>query len=165
MPQGLFRPKAIWLAALASNCRDCVASATRRFREQYMSNITAAQRSEFSATLQQRAAALREEVRQTLLRTDQEHYLAVAEQVRDLEDESFADLIVDVNLAEVDRDLAELRQIDMALARVAQGTYGRCKTCGEDIDRARLRAQPSALRCLRCQAAHERSHPQPMPSL
>jgi RNA polymerase-binding transcription factor DksA len=112
-----------------------------------------------------RAGVLREEIRQRLLRSDEERYIAIAEQARDAEDDSFADLMIDVNLAEVDRDLAELRDIDLALERLAEGTYGRCEVCAEGIDRARLEAQPTAARCLACQAAFEKSHPQNMPSL
>ena len=43
-----------------------------------------------------RAQQLRQEIRQTLVKTDSEQYLQIADQVRDLEDESFADLMVDV---------------------------------------------------------------------
>ena len=130
-----------------------------------MSAITAADASRFRATLRQRAVALREEIRQTLLRSDEERYLTIAEQARDIEDDSFADLVVDVNLAEVDRDLAELRDIDMVLERLAEGTYGRCDMCGEDIDRKRLEAQPTAIRCLACQSEFERAPPQRTPGL
>ena len=130
-----------------------------------MSVITAVEGAKFRAMLRSRATVLREEIRQALLRSDQEHYVAIAEQARDAEDDSFADLIVDVNLAEVDRDLAELREIDVALERLAEGTYGRCETCAEEIDRARLEVQPAAVRCLACQAAFEKSHPQSTPSL
>lgn len=130
-----------------------------------MSVITAVEGTKFRATLRARAAVLREEIRQALLRSDQEQYVAIAEQARDAEDDSFADLMVDVTLAEVDRDLAELRAIDVALERLAEGTYGRCETCAEEIDRARLEVQPAAVRCLACQADFERSHPQGTPSL
>jgi DnaK suppressor protein len=57
--------------------------------------------------------------------------------------------------AEVERDLAELREVVRARARLAEGTYGLCDACGEPIDPRRLRAQPMALRCQRCQAEAE----------
>lgn len=127
--------------------------------------ISAEDTSRFRAKLQQRAAVLREEIRQTLLRSDQEQYVAIAEQARDAEDDSFADLMIDVNLAEVDRDLGELREIDVALERLAEGTYGRCDVCAEAIDHERLEAQPTAIRCWSCQTAFERSHPQSTPRM
>jgi RNA polymerase-binding protein DksA len=44
-----------------------------------------------------------------------------------------------------------LRQVKGALNRFADGTYGICKTCGEQIDPARLKALPHAPHCLNCQ--------------
>ena len=106
----------------------------------------------------ERARQLREEIRQTLLKSDSEHYLQIADAVRDLEDESFADLIVDLSLAEIDRDLEELRAIDVALLRVADGTYGWCEVCERSIEFPRLEAAPQASRCIDCQTLYERTH-------
>jgi RNA polymerase-binding protein DksA len=105
-----------------------------------------------------RARQLREEIRQTLLKSDTEQYLQIANDVRDLEDESFADLVVDVSLAEIDRDLEELRAIDAALLRMSDGTYGRCDVCDRPIELKRLQAAPEALRCIDCQTLYERTH-------
>ena len=113
---------------------------------------------ELRATMNTRASQLREEIRQTLLKSDQEQYAMIADQVRDLEDDSFADLMVDVNLAEIDRDLEELRLIDTAMRRLGEGSYGHCEACGSSIELARLRAAPFARRCFDCQSAFERTH-------
>ena len=43
-----------------------------------------------------------------------------------------------------------LDEVDAALARVADGTYGRCETCGQPIPAARLEARPVARRCVTC---------------
>lgn len=59
-----------------------------------------------------------------------------------------------VNLAHAS---AELAQVDAALARVANGSYGLCLDCEEPIEPARLRAHPAALRCAECQHYAERS--------
>lgn len=64
-----------------------------------------------------------------------------------------------VRSAEELRDTTELRGIDAALRRMETGHYGICSTCGTDIPLARLRAQPSAERCIDCQEQHERTHP------
>ncbi|HXW09505.1 MAG TPA: TraR/DksA family transcriptional regulator [Steroidobacteraceae bacterium] len=110
------------------------------------------------AAMLERARQLREEIRQTLLKSDSEQYLQIAHDVRDLEDESFADLIVDVSLAEIDRDLEELRVIDAALLRVADGSYGTCSVCDRPIEVRRLEATPHAARCIDCQTVYERTH-------
>jgi DnaK suppressor protein len=74
-------------------------------------------------------------------------------------DESVADEEEDLNLSMIGRDVDELRDIDDALARMDDGTYGVCIACGEDIPLARLQATPTAKRCLRDQEIYERSHP------
>jgi DnaK suppressor protein len=49
-----------------------------------------------------------------------------------------------------------LRQIDQAVARHAQGRYGRCLHCNTEIPLARLRSLPFALSCRVCQDTEER---------
>ena len=44
----------------------------------------------------------------------------------------------------------EIRQIQNALQRIAEGEYGNCKSCGCKIPSARLEALPYATRCVRC---------------
>ena len=46
--------------------------------------------------------------------------------------------------------LNEIRAIDAALERIAQGTYGICVTCGEYISEERLNAVPYATKCRYC---------------
>jgi RNA polymerase-binding protein DksA len=113
---------------------------------------------ELRSIMNARAGQLRDEIRQTLLKSDHEQYAMIADQVRDLEDDSFADLMVDVNLAEIDRDLDELRLIDGAMRRLGDGSYGQCEECAAPIEIARLKATPFASRCFDCQSAFERTH-------
>jgi DnaK suppressor protein len=120
--------------------------------------LDAHQTEELRHTLRDRARQLRDEIRQTLMKSDEEQYTMIADQVRDLEDDSFADLMVDVNLAEIDRDLQELRLIDAAFLRINDGTYGRCEDCESPIEIERLRATPFASRCFDCQSSFERNH-------
>jgi DnaK suppressor protein len=51
---------------------------------------------------------------------------------------------------------SELRDIDQALEYLQEGRYGRCIDCGARIPSRRLRAMPTARRCLSCQAGSER---------
>lgn len=64
-------------------------------------------------------------------------------------------------MAHVDqqRDQEELMAIETARARIADGSYGECVGCGQSIPVERLKAQPTALRCVRCQSGHEKTHP------
>ena len=122
--------------------------------------LDSSQLEELRTILKSRSLQLREEIRQTLRKSDDEQYTMIADQVRDLEDDSFADLMVDVNLAEIDRDLQELRLIDAAFLRMGDGTYGLCDACDSPIEIERLRATPFASRCFDCQSAFERNHVQ-----
>ena len=81
--------------------------------------------------------------------------------VADLGDEATADLISDVENAELSRDLAELQEIDAALLGLREGRYGRCTHCGTDIDVERLRREPAATRCFDCQRAYEKTFAHP----
>jgi len=47
-------------------------------------------------------------------------------------------------------ELHEIRQIQEALKRISEGTYGVCAKCGVDIDPKRLKALPTATRCISC---------------
>jgi DnaK suppressor protein len=61
--------------------------------------------------------------------------------------------------ADTDRDVAELRELDAAADRLAEGTYdGGCADCGGEIEVARLFARPGATRCIACQRRHEKTH-------
>jgi phage/conjugal plasmid C-4 type zinc finger TraR family protein len=111
--------------------------------------------------LRERWLALSAEIRATLQRADSEKYADVAGQVTDFEDAALADLIVDINNAEVTRDVEELRAIQAALQRIAAGTYGVCVRCGAEIPWARLEAYPTAERCVPCQEYCERNRVQP----
>lgn len=58
-----------------------------------------------------------------------------------------------------DREKHEIEEIDAALRRIAEGAYGQCQGCGEDIPEARLRALPATCFCVAC--AHEQEVTRP----
>ena len=76
------------------------------------------------------------------------------------------DLVYDDNFADTSQVTAErgeaealagelsetLREVEAALARVDDGSYGRCELCGRQIGDARLEAMPAARRCIECAA-------------
>jgi RNA polymerase-binding transcription factor DksA len=54
---------------------------------------------------------------------------------------------------------AELAEVQRALSRLDDGTYGRCEACHEPISDERLEAQPAARFCVTHQAAAESGAP------
>lgn len=51
----------------------------------------------------------------------------------------------------------QLSVVNRAIAKVGEGSYGRCDNCGEPIEAARLDALPTAIRCLSCQAKNAKA--------
>ncbi len=49
-----------------------------------------------------------------------------------------------------------LAQIDQALARIENGKYGICDSCGNPIGDERMEAMPHATLCINCQAKLEK---------
>ena len=82
---------------------------------------------------------------------------------RDLsESADVVDLAVNTSEREMAFRIAEMRsremmQIDDALQKISEGTYGICEECGRDIPLARLQARYSASLCVRCQLEYEAS--------
>ena len=76
----------------------------------------------------------------------------------ELGDES--DTAREVSETELALSVAEIRssevaEIEEALRRIVDGTYGVCAMCGESISAARLRAAPAATLCVACQRKAE----------
>lgn len=72
-----------------------------------------------------------------------------------------ADLAFDSGREEVSSQLAELEarelnQVQRALDRINQGTYGVCEGCGKKIPVARLNALPFTTTCIQCQRDMEK---------
>jgi RNA polymerase-binding protein DksA len=113
---------------------------------------------ELERMLRDRERTLRAEIRETLLRSEHEHHKDLAGMVSDIGDESVANMLADLDIAAVDRDVGELREVENALARISEKAYGACTDCGEPIGYARLKAQPAAARCVPCQERRERGY-------
>jgi len=56
----------------------------------------------------------------------------------------------------ITRETQVLQELEAALERVGDATYGKCDVCGGDIPPARLEALPFATLCIKCQTEAER---------
>jgi RNA polymerase-binding protein DksA len=120
--------------------------------------LTPQQSDELRAIVDQRRDALLRDLGQDLDRMRADGLDQVVGAVPDPGDESVQSLIQDLDQAEASRDLAELRTLDAARVRLDDGSYGMCSNCGQDIGFERLRANPGAERCIRCQTQFEKTH-------
>ena len=59
------------------------------------------------------------------------------------------------NLGLIQGESDELREIDDALERIDDGTFGTCEQCQKRIRKVRLNALPHARYCIECQRAQE----------
>ena len=55
----------------------------------------------------------------------------------------------------IEQDARGLEEINRALEKVLDGTYGKCERCGEEISRDRLEAIPTAIMCMDCKRQEE----------
>ncbi|MGV3570794.1 MAG: TraR/DksA family transcriptional regulator [Ramlibacter sp.] len=76
--------------------------------------------------------------------------------VFDLKDVAAEDSRARIANATLSRAAGELAQVNAALLRVQEGSYGVCDACGDDIDERRLAAVPAARFCTACQSVDER---------
>jgi DnaK suppressor protein len=77
----------------------------------------------------------------------------------DTDDDAAAEAQRSMDIAQLSHTTAELAEIDAALARVADGSYGWCVDCAGPIGRPRLLVHPMAVRCAPCQERREKRIP------
>ena len=123
--------------------------------------LTPQQTQELQATIERRRAALASELREDVERVRRDRHEDLAGAAPDPGDESVATLIADLDHADVGRDLQELRGLEAARGRISDGSYGVCLDCGGEIGFERLRATPSAVRCIDCQTLYEKTYAAP----
>jgi RNA polymerase-binding protein DksA len=105
--------------------------------------------------------ALLREVRVELENSGDQHRIDLLNsEPGDTGDESMANELADFNVAILGRHIQGMRDIEAAFQRIKNGEYGVCIECGDDIAFARLKAYPTAKRCIVCQEKHEREYAQ-----
>ncbi|MEK6580223.1 MAG: TraR/DksA C4-type zinc finger protein [Bdellovibrionota bacterium] len=55
------------------------------------------------------------------------------------------------------REALYIKKIEEALQRIADGSFGKCQTCEEEIEPKRLEARPTATLCVHCKEQEERA--------
>lgn len=115
------------------------------------------ERARLKAEMEARRTKLRVEVKAQLTGSDDDRVVGLRNRIKESGDEwGVADGLAELDLAEVRHVLAELTEVDAALARMRDGTYGDCVDCDTAIAPARLAAYPTAQRCVACQDAYEK---------
>ena len=123
--------------------------------------LTPETRERLAALLHARRAALRAGVRDQMLGSGDERAVGLAHRISETDDWAAADAAAELDIAEVRHAMAELADVESAIARLNAGSYGECVDCGEPIAPARLAAYPAAMRCFACQESYERKRAGP----
>ena len=117
-----------------------------------MANFTEDQLIQLKTALEKRYLALKDEVNNELSR---------ARATRDPEQDVYADNSPDdLDTALIDRQINEMRELEMSMEYLNELEFGDCIDCGGEIGFERLLAQPSAQRCIECQSKYEKAFPQ-----
>jgi DnaK suppressor protein len=97
----------------------------------------------------------REELLQTIARTEEEGRNADADPNVDLADKAANSYTKEFLFDQTNTDRSILQLVDEALRRIREGKYGACVNCGEELQLKRLEAVPWARHCVACQQKHE----------
>ena len=117
--------------------------------------LTPADRGRIKSDLEARRIALRTEVRAQLQGSGDDRVVGLRNRLDETDDWAVADALAELDIAGVRHTLKELANVDAALARLRDDSYGVCIDCGDPIAPARLLAYPTATRCIECQETHE----------
>ena len=121
--------------------------------------LTKTQSSKLERELDKQYKSLLEQVRDALEKSENQQYVELIDRApADSGDQATGDVLADLNLAIIDRQVREMRDIEASRLRIAAGGFGICTDCGGDIGFERLLAYPTAKRCFTCQRQHEKTY-------
>lgn len=100
-----------------------------------------------AATIEKTLRAKRDELIAALRQIDDIRIERVSEELDQIQNKVNRELAV----SDINRNSRLLREIDGALGRLRDGSYGTCRHCEEEISPKRLAAMPSAALCISCQ--------------
>ncbi len=118
--------------------------------------LTDQEKAQRAEQLAKRRTVLVEEIGRKLSASRDKTGTASIDQSIEGGDSASAEAMAGLDLAEAQRDVQELRDVDAARGRLADGSYGVCVDCEEPIADARLVAYPTAKRCTACQTTYEK---------
>ncbi len=116
-----------------------------------MTNFTQDQLTQLKAAMQKRYTQLQEEIRSELLHSENGFDVNLADDIHNIPD--------DIDTALIDRQIIEMRELDVSLKQFMELEFGDCIDCDEEIGFDRLMAHPSAQRCITCQSQYEKAFP------
>jgi DnaK suppressor protein len=99
--------------------------------------------------------AMRGEILNKAKKLKEDSYTLGTDGIQDMADAASNSYNVDILMSISDNDLNLLKDIDNALDKIKNGTYGICEECEEKISEKRLEANPVARYCITCKRMME----------
>jgi DnaK suppressor protein len=107
-------------------------------------------------TIKEMLLKKREDLVQEISRRSKASTESGAQDIGDILDSVSEERTRELDMILTDREKRKLAQIDDAIDRIDENTYGLCEECGVKIPKARLRVLPFAKYCVECQEKTER---------
>lgn len=92
-----------------------------------------------------------QELMQAVARNEQDGRAADEEATQDIADKATNSYTKEFLFHQSNADRGQLQLVNDALARLREGSYGECTSCGEELNLKRLEAVPWAGLCINCQ--------------
>jgi len=101
----------------------------------------------FKKRLEQRQQTLRK----TVSRTEEDGRIADQDTAQDIADRAASSYTKEFLFSQSNNDRQLLQMVETALARIREGAFGECVSCGNEINAKRLEAVPWTRYCIECQ--------------
>jgi DnaK suppressor protein len=105
----------------------------------------------------QRLLAKRKELLSGVRGSNVKNLESTGDEIQDIADQASNAYTKEFLLSIGDAERRMLKQVDEALHKIRQETFGLCEACGEMISERRLEALPFARLCIACQEEEERA--------
>jgi DnaK suppressor protein len=100
--------------------------------------------------------ARQQDLRRTVSRTQQDGRSADEDTAQDIADKAASSYNKEFLFHQSNADRQLLQMVDGALARIREGSFGECISCGKEINPKRLEAVPWTRHCIECQEKLEK---------
>src|SRR5215472_11926489 len=91
------------------------------------------------------------DLRRTVTRTQQDGRSADEDTAQDIADKAASSYNKEFLFHQSNADRQLLQMVETALARIREGSFGECISCGKEINPKRLEAVPWTRHCIECQ--------------
>jgi len=113
-------------------------------------------------TFKKRLEERQQTLRRTVSRTEEDGRIADQDSAQDIADRAASSYTKEFLFSQSNNDRQLLQMVESALARIREGAFGECVSCGSEINPKRLEAVPWTRYCIDCQEKLEKGQLEPV---